>query len=261
MKMICKTKLVVTLILALFISTAYAKQPYEEIQTNPRVYFVPQVTGASGIATCGPTSFYMMLKFFDFQAVFEPDESDPRCPYWYCPLSCPAALNDAIHYPSKVSLYSRAYRYLAKNQWDCLIGGASISTLEYAARKLKYNDGTKALNTTQKYTTRTKDPAIKAAQLNIIKSGYLDHNAPVIIHLSRKTGVGHYIVIAGYHQGYVYFLDPNEGAHGQSGTGTCIDSDCLLQKIPYTNFINDSWYINSGLGDGYWDATWAGFRP
>lgn len=246
-----------------FSQMTFAAQPYQTIINDPSYYAVPQVIGDGvNMPTCGATSWYMVWRYHVLRNGVNPGQSDPKCYYSYCPGLCPAYLADDIHYPEQLDSETDTYMYISKNQYDCALWGPMLSRMKYAADKLKYMNGTKVFNHIGYYTTRTRDTSTKIAQFDLLVSGYLNNNTPVVVHLERDGSVGHYITLVGYDGSYVYFINPDVANH--ENNGICLASggdDCLLQKISYSAFINNDWYHRDNNSDAYWDATWLGFRP
>lgn len=247
--------------LTLAVTATAVPHPYETIMNNPSSYFVPQASGL-----CGPTSFYMAFKYHgDHLKTTSTGYSDP------------ADLMETVNYPDEITEDTKIAKYIqTKDDESNSLSGISLTGLKNSAQDLMdgsgntfYNDvryGINDLTGTDDSTSEEKE----AIFLNEIVP-MLDTNTPVVIHLWRSIGSGHYVLVVGYDatEGMVYFMDPyitnhegNECACAVTPTTTDGDWTCFLQKVDFTDFIYEYWYKSdqTGVYNARWDGNWIGFR-
>lgn len=238
-------------------------QPYETIlANNPADYFVAQAS-----ALCGVTSFYMIVKFYgDHLADTQTGLVDPP------------SIQETIDYPSKLDTDSKTYRYIVSfNQGnDPQVTGILWSALIEAVSNLKNESGSSYYPIVESQDTRltsTSDATDRQKRTIFLDEivPFLQQGAPVLVHLWRSVGSGHYVVVVGYDAsaGQVYIIDPNMDNHSGNEC-TCavtpVDTGgtwtCFMQKVSLGDFINEYWYKADGSYplNARWDGTWLGFR-
>jgi hypothetical protein len=225
-------------------------QPCDAILKNPRAYYVHQDS-----ALCGPTAFYMILKYFgDSQPGKGPTNADLA-------ETIPREGSPVVSSSSKVCAYLNG---ISKD----ILPGTSWTGLEDAAALLRI--GLKAFYPCIQSNPEDygNDDAGAETRLKMFGSDlvpFLQTNSPVIIHLKRPYGMsGHYLVLIGYDQDtdQVLYLDPNDVQFDPRKDG--YEPDTLgwteaVRRVSKDAFTREAWYQKSGYLDAYWDGKWLGF--
>lgn len=210
-------------------------------------YYVKQ-----GSCQCGPTSFYMIFKFYGDNKIDGSFWDLPGCATEY-------SLKEDLSVVEKTSLVSRwlgvTCGWFAGDLTGKMAGGITIKELDEKIRNLTADKANPYYNVASNIVSNTDDSVANLLQFNRINDSFLQQLIPVIIHLDRSSlYAGHFMVLAGYDSatGLVYYIDPNKN-----------DSDPVLQSVSLTDFINSHWYISpddsSTNPNAYWDGTWIGF--
>lgn len=214
-------------------------------------------------ANCGPTSLYMIFKYYNDhkkENIFYDDgtalsgSKDIRIDVTY--LSATSNINLWLGYVT----YFFGYRVATIGA-----GGISKSVIVDKLSTLKY-DGEYYYDVIYN-SDATSTESTKINRLNSIYNEFLSDGCPVMIHLARD-GSGHYIVMVGLDKkntattadDEVIFMDPNidKYEHENVPITNNIPNNPLL-TVSYSDFINEEWYDN-GNGDlAWWDGVWFGF--
>ena len=202
-------------------------------------FFVEQGSGQ-----CGPTSFYMIFKFYG-------DNTDPGIFRELPDCDAEIDLRENLTIVTKDSAVSKWLGVtdsgITITKLKTKISGLTIDRL----RSFYYVSG----NTDDNYDN-------KFLQLSLIYNSFLRYGIPVIIHLRRPNWgniqifSGHFMVLAGYNNknGTIYYIDPNKN-----------NDDPVVQTVSVSDFLNTNWYHSpdyssvNPVPDAYWDGTWIGF--
>lgn len=190
-----------------------------------------------GSSQCGPTALYTVFHYYNAENVYTGMHCDRN-----------VDLSTALETVTKDTAFC---------QW--VNGGSAFGTswsqLKYALMDLRLDcerlfavelqDKPTDLDTVLGQTERM-------ARLDYIHDNYLIKKRPVIIHLSRVSATGHYLVLIGYDKSTqtVYYADPNKGR---------------IQFVKLDDFIKTEWYraptnpLDANVA--YWDGEWMGFYP
>ncbi|MBU1170551.1 MAG: hypothetical protein KKD44_13390 [Proteobacteria bacterium] len=200
---------------------------------------------------CGQTCMYIISRYYgDVGPEDAPHRYKIKKFYWW--------------YTYNLSTY-----YMAKTYWVYyIIDGISIDIGLYFAESLNtlekvpyYNErsytsdysssGASSPLTTYDKTT-TENENIKEDRLNYIRDNYFEDNIPVIVHLDRENQTGHYIILAGYENGIVYYVNPNDVNCPGGFEG---DDTDIIHEVPVDVFLSPDWY-DCGLDPATWDGKW-----
>jgi hypothetical protein len=225
-------------------------QPYEEIRKNPRAYYVHQEA-----AMCGPTSFYMILKYHgDTRPGSGPTNAD------LCE-TIPGASSAVVNSSTKVyaHLTSFSSSFFPGTEWSDLEDGSS------SLRK----DALPLYSCIQSNPEGSENDAAGAQERETIFETdlvpFLESGSPVLVHLKRPYGAsGHYLVVIGYDPGTgeVMYLDPNDPGFDprvQTYAPDSLDWSQVVRKVGRDAFTGTAWYSKSGYLDAFWDGRWLGF--
>ncbi len=202
-------------------------------------FFVKQGSGQ-----CGPTSFYMIFKYYGdhkYKGTFTelPD----------CTETIP--LQEDLDIVTKDSGVS---------EWlGVTDSGIKTEALLDKIMRLAHADHVQYYTV---YGNTDENMQNKKDVFNRINRDFLKEHRPVILHLSRprvagfKILSGHYIVLTGYNAGAerVYYVDPNRK-----------EKDSVIQSVPLKDFLENRWYhspdysLTWPVPDASWDGTWIGF--
>lgn len=193
-------------------------------------FFVKQGSGQ-----CGPTSFYMIFRYYGdntFQGEFT---ELPGCAEVF-------PLQEDL---TEVTADSGVSRWLGVTS-----SGIGIESLMEKISLLSTDRNYPWYITSGDTSTTTEQ---RESRFMVIYNNFLVNDIPVIIHLSRPALTGHFMVIAGYDPRHktVYYVDPNKA-----------DDAPDVQSVALSDFLNSQWYESpeSPLTPyGYWDGTWIGF--
>lgn len=239
------------------------QHPYETMKINPFHYYVSQDAGL-----CAATCFYMTMKFYgDHLKNVKTGISD---------TNCPAEITEQIDYPNEVVSTSQIAKYLEYiDDQSNSLPGIVLASLVQAAEGLLEASGSVVLYSqvmTDNYGTTLTGTGddISEQKRNIFLTRivpFLNTGSPVLIHLWRTLGSGHYVLVIGYDdaQNIVYFMDPNDLNHQGNGCA-CVATDpgnpavCFIQKIDFNAFIENFWYKSNDELNARWDGNWVGFR-
>jgi hypothetical protein len=198
-------------------------------------FFVKQGSGQ-----CGPTSFYMIFKYYGDNTYSGNFREMPGCAE---PLLLQEDL-DTVDENSGVS------KWLGVTN-----SGINIGDLFNKITNLG-DDECLPYYTVDGNTDDSLDA--NRDELEHIILNFFIRELPVIIHLERANPLfsGHYIVLVGFdpEQELVYFVDPNKN-----------DVDPAIQSVALKKFLNTEWYHSpdytawNPIPDAFWDGTWVGF--
>jgi hypothetical protein len=244
-------KALFTIITALYIlsGTAHAVQPVEAISKNPERYFAKQ-----GPAQCGPTAFYLVLKFFG--------DNCKGYPYFYDREGSPLDLGkcgqdndknqtEIVDENSPVSAWIKGNN--ASTAWSSLLAG--IRGLYYKNEKGFFSRYYPVVDSYDSVTPISKTGSqIRKTNFTMrLVPEFLDKNRPVIIHLKRKWPFpGHYLVLIGYDSTAkkVYYMDPNG------------EMNSVVKSVDADEFVDTFWYAGNApalWGKARWSGKWVGF--
>lgn len=198
-------------------------------------FFVKQGSGQ-----CGPTSFYMIFKYYGDNTYSGNFGEMPGC-------AEPLLLQEDL---GTVTEESGVSTWLGVTDSGITIGNLfqKISSLG--------DDGCIPYYSLDGNTDDSLDA--NGDKLEHIIQKFFIRELPVIIHLERANPLysGHYIVLVGFDpaQELLYYVDPNKN-----------DGDPAIQSVSLKKFLNTEWYRSpdysawNPVPDAYWDGTWIGF--
>lgn len=195
-------------------------------------FFVKQ-----GSAQCGPTSFYMIFRYY----------GDNTYPGEFTELPDCADVLPLQEDLAEVTSDSGVSRWLG------------VTSTGITAGNLK--EKISRLSTDRNYPWYItegdiqKTDTLQEERFSVIYNNYLRNDLPVIIHISRPAPLtGHYMVLVGFDPQHknVYYIDPNRDMEAP-----------VVQSVGLESFLDKQWYEspdNPLIPYGYWDGTWIGFR-
>ncbi|HOW83744.1 MAG TPA: C39 family peptidase [Spirochaetota bacterium] len=199
-------------------------------------FFVKQGSGQ-----CGPTSFYMIFRYYGDNAYAGNFGEMPDCPV---ALDLQEEL-DTVTQDSGVSAWL-----------GVTDSGINVEDLHNKISNLGNSDCSAYYS-----VDGNTDNSLNAnnAEMSHIVEDFIDRERPVIIHLERANPLysGHYIVLVGFDPAgeRVYYVDPNKN-----------DEDPVVQSVSISAFLGSAWYRSPDydpvwypIPDAYWDGTWVGF--
>ena len=222
-------------------------------------FFVKQ-----GNSLCGPTSFYMIFKYYN----------DTSCEE-YLSTSSECTENSLLSGISEIftTVFSTSW---VGNWLDSASDGIGCSVFLEKINNLHQCIGTTAfpfyavLEGNCEVTEEAPDDynaganVIRRERFDYIVEYFLKYEFPVIIHLRRIYDdypylmyPGHYVVVMGFDTATreVYIMNPYQDL-----------DDNGVMTVPYDSFIMERWYQSTGymeaLGypDARWDGQWIGFH-
>lgn len=226
-----KAVLKLVIILPLFLTGFSCLQGEGMLTLAGDDFFVRQ-----GPGQCGPTSFYMIFRYYGDNAFTGEFTELPDC----------AAVFPLQEELAEVTSGSGVSRWLG-------VTGTGISSGELMDKisRLSADRNYPYYITTGDTSTTT---LLRETRFFFIYNNFIKNDLPVIIHLSRPALSGHFMVLVGFdpHDKTVYYVDPNR------------DEDSpVVQGVGLSDFLNSQWYEspeNTLTPYGYWDGTWIGFR-
>ncbi len=235
--------------LCMLSGTARAVQPVQAISKNPEQYFAKQ-----GPAQCGPTAFYLVLKFYG--------DTGKGHPYFYDREGSPIDLGrcgqgndknqaEIVTENSPVSAWIKGND--ASTAWSSLLAG--IRGLYYKNEKGSFSRYYPVVDSYDSVTPISKKGSqIRKTNFTMrLVPEFLDKNRPVIIHLKRKWPFpGHYVVLIGYDSTVkkVYYMDPNG------------EINSVVKSVDADEFVDTFWYAGNApalWGKARWSGKWVGF--
>ena len=239
------------IITALFVQsgTAHAVQPVEAISKYPEQYFAKQ-----GPAQCGPTAFYIVLKFYGDTCKGYPyfyDREGSAVDLGRCGPGNDKNQTEIVDENSPASAWIKGND--ASTAWSSLLAG--IRGLYYKNEKGYFNRYYPVVDSYDTVTPISKKGS-RIRKTNFIMKlvpEFLDKNRPVIIHLKRRWPFpGHYVVLIGYDSTAkkVYYIDPNG------------EKNSVVKSVDADEFIDTFWYAGNApalWGKARWSGKWVGF--
>jgi hypothetical protein len=228
-----------SLIAVLFLATCSDESAVDFSLFIDSSFFVKQGSGQ-----CGPTSFYMIFKFYGDHIYSSVFREMPGC-------SEAILLQEDL---TEVTEDSGVSTWLGVTDY-----GITITELTDKITNLA-DDACGAYYHVEGNTDDSLSD--NSGMFSQINKHFLNRGFPIIAHLERPDWMGlplfsgHYIVVAGYNETEkkVYYVDPNKN-----------DDDPAIQSVPLSDFLKTDWYrspdysLTYPIPDAYWDGTWAGF--